>query len=120
MMSLFLFVANFTDAPADPVHKPMIRDIERLWYFLKTMYRQIPSLLRTAPVTMQNSSEPPFSRYQRSLPNVACLRCSLRRSSGVSLRGGGGGRGPPGGAGRTGRLNVAAFALEGAMLLLLG
>ena len=49
-------------------------------------------------------------------PNVACLRFSLRSSSGVSFRGGGGGRGPPGGAGRTGKLKVAAFALTGPAL----
>ena len=42
---------------------------------------------------------------------MACLLLSLRRSSGVSFLGGGGGT-PPG-AGLTGREKVAAPALEG-------
>lgn len=45
---------------------------------------------------------------------MACLLFSLRNSSGVSFLGGGGGNGPPGGAGLTGSVNeVPRLVLAG-------
>ena len=50
-------------------------------------------------------------------PYGICLRLSLRNSSGVSFLGGGGGSGPEGGPGRTGRLKEAELTLMGPALM---